>query len=125
MILDASVVIALRSAEDRHAERAAALVIGAEDLVIHPVTLAECLVVPARAGIAEQVREQLLIGVGMHLWQPDEDEPVRVATVGAGVRVGLPDCYVLALAEHTGTAIATFDDGLRAAAGARGIEVVG
>lgn len=50
MILDASVVVALRSAHDRHAERAAALVVGARGLVVHPVTLAECLVVPARGG---------------------------------------------------------------------------
>lgn len=125
MILDASVVIALRSGEDIHAERAAALVIGADELVIHPVTLAECLVVPARAGLAAQVREQLLDGLGIRLWLPDADEPVRVATVRAEVRVSLPDCYVLALAEQTRAPLATFNDGLRAAARARGVEVTG
>ncbi|MFT4136210.1 type II toxin-antitoxin system VapC family toxin [Microbacterium sp.] len=125
MILDASVVIALRSEHDRHAGRAAALLARADDLIIHPVTLAECLVVPARAGIADEVRDALVDGLGLRLWTPDEDEPVRVATVRAQTRVALPDCYVLVLAEQLGAPLATFDQGLRSAAAARGVEVVG
>lgn len=125
MILDASVVIALRSARDAHADRATALVLGVDELVLHPVTLAECLVVPARAGLANEVRDQLMDGLGMRLSRPGDDEPLRVAAVRAETGIGLPDCYVLALAEESGSALATFDSALRAAAIARGVDVVG
>lgn len=125
MIVDASAIIALRSADDPHADRAARLVAGIDELLLHPVTLAECLVVPARAGLARQVRDQLIHGLAMRLHHPDDDEPIRVATVRAQTRIALPDCYVLALAEQTGMPLATFDAGLRAVATSRGVNVVG
>lgn len=84
MILDASAVVALRSAHDRHAERAVALVVGARGLVVHPVTLASASSSPPA-----------------------------------------PDRYVLALAEQLGEQLATFDDGLRSEAAARGVETAG
>lgn len=120
MILDASVAIALRSSRDVHAERARSLVLHAAELVIHPVTLAETLVVPARAGIADLVRARLLEGLGIRLWEPDVDEPLRVAELRAQVGVALPDCYVLALAEQTGLPVASFDKRLVRAAMQRG-----
>ncbi|ALJ19936.1 type II toxin-antitoxin system VapC family toxin [Microbacterium sp. No. 7] len=123
MILDASVLIALRSPQDVHAERAAALVLDADRLIVHPVTLAECLVRPARAGRAGQVRQALLDGLGIRLWSPDDDEPERVALLRAQSGVALPDCYPLALAEQTGRPLATYDDALRDAARARGVGV--
>lgn len=123
MILDASLLIALRSPQDVHAEHAARLASTAEELIVHPVTLAESLVAPARAGIARQVRVQLLDGLGIRLWHPDEDEPERVALIRAKSRVALPDCYPLALAEHTGKALATLDEALGNAARERGVSV--
>jgi predicted nucleic acid-binding protein len=125
VILDASVVIALRSPQDAHAELARLLVLDRDELIIHPVTLAETLVVPARAGIAKEVRERLIDGIGMQVWRPDDDEPVRVAELRAETRVALPDCYVLALAELLGHPLATFDARLAAAATARGVQIAG
>ncbi len=124
MILDASVAIALRSPQDAHADRAGAIATGADSLVLHPVTLAETLVGPAVAGIAAEVRALLLDGLGIRLWTPDDREPGRVALLRAQSRVALPDCYPLALAEHTGDVLATFDEALMRAARERGVAVV-
>lgn len=123
MILDASVAIALRSPQDAHAAEAVRLVLKADDLVVHPVTLAETLVAPARAGIAAQVRQELLEGLGIRLWHPQMEEPERVATLRAETRAALPDCYPLALAEHLRMPLATFDEPLRNAARSRGIAI--
>ena len=124
MILDASVVIALRSPRDAHAERAARLVLDADRLIVHPVTLAECLVVPARRGVADAVEAALRRDLGVEVWQPADDEPRRVAGLRAAVRIALPDCYPLALAEETGQPLATFDAALAEAAAERGVPVV-
>lgn len=124
MILDASVTIALRSPQDAHAERASAMILGAEYLVLHPVTLAETLVAPARVGMAAEVRSLLLTGLGIQLWAPDDEEPQRVALLRARSRVALPDCYPLAVAQRADMALATFDEQLAAAARAQGVTVV-
>lgn len=124
MILDASVVIALRSSRDPHADAARALILGAGELLIHPVTLAEALVVPARAGIAAEVRTRLVDGLGIRVWEPDFDEPLRIAELRAATRVALPDCYVLGLAEATDMSLATFDARLAAEARVRDVVVV-
>ncbi|MDT0156103.1 PIN domain-containing protein [Microbacterium sp. ARD32] len=118
-------MIALRSPRDPHAESAASLVVGADELVIHPVTLAEVLVVPARAGLADQVRARLVDGLGIRVSAPDADEPLRIASLRAATRVALPDCYVLGLAAETGSPLATFDAALAAAARGRDVTVVG
>lgn len=123
MILDASVAIALRSPQDPHADAARAVVLSAEELVMHPVTLAEVLVVPARAGLAAQVRDRLIDELGVRIWDPDPDEPLRVAELRAATRIALPDCYVLQLAEQSGHEVATFDDRLRRAARGRGVAI--
>lgn len=123
MILDASVVIALRSPQDAHAERARALVLSADDLGIHPVTLAEVLVVPARAGVAAEVRTRLVEGLGMRVCTPTDEEPLHIAELCASTRVALPDCYPLRLAERDGVPLATFDERLARAARERGVVV--
>lgn len=124
MILDASVAIALRSPSDPHASRAAELILAAEDLVIHPVTLAECLVAPARSGSAGEVRRLLVEGIGIRVWATVDDEPERVADLRAATRSALPDCYPLLLATELGLPLATFDAVLAATARERGIHVV-
>lgn len=123
MILDASVAIALRSPQDAHAAHAERLVVEADELIIHPVALAECLVAPARAGLLAETHRVLLDDLGIRLWHPDEDEPDRIATLRAESRVALPDCYPLTLAERTGYPLATFDAALRRAARDRGVPV--
>lgn len=125
MILDASVAIALRSPQDPHADRARELVLGMRELVIHPVTLAETLVAPARAGVAAVVRAHLIDALGVTVWRSDADEPLRVAELRAATRTPLPDCYVLALAEATGMPLASFDERLVRTAQERGADVRG
>ncbi len=116
MILDASVAIALRSAEDAHSERAAEIVADTPILTMHPVTLAEVLVAPARVGAAAEARALLVDELGLSVWVPDEEEPERVAILRARTRVSLPDCYPLMLAIETGEPLATFDEALQRAA---------
>ncbi|WP_375384369.1 PIN domain-containing protein [uncultured Microbacterium sp.] len=122
--LDASFVIALRSTSDAHADAAdAAFSSMRDERCIHPVTLAEILVDPARHGREGLVRSAL-VDAGISLRQPDEDEPIRVAQLRVQTRLALPDCYVLALADRTHAAVASFDARLRAAAAARGLALV-
>jgi len=123
VILDAGVAIALRSPQDPHAEAARAIVLAAEELVIHPVTLAEALVAPARAGVAARVRDHLIDGLGVVIWDPDAEEPLRVAELRAATRIALPDCYVLQLAEQSGHALASFDHRLLQTARDRGVAI--
>lgn len=123
--LDASFVIALRSRHEPHSRLASAVI--DEDvprtLLIHPLTLAEVLVGPARADREVAVRDALLES-GVTTWEPDADEPLRIARLHATTGLKLPDCVVLALAEHSGAALASFDDRLRMVARARGLRVV-
>lgn len=123
--LDASFVIALRSRDDEHSRRAAAVITAdiGQELLIHPLTLAEVLVEPARVDREVAVRDALVDG-GVTMWQPDVDEPVRIARLRVTTSLKLPDCVVLALAERSGAALASFDDRLRAVARARGVPVL-
>lgn len=124
IVLDASVLIAHFDTTDVHHERATALLLGAADepMGASPLTLAEVLVGPARAG-------QLDRGIAsLHQLQVtavvlDEDSPARLAVLRAGTTLKLPDCCVLLAAEQTHGAVATFDARLAGAATERGIAV--
>ncbi len=122
--LDASVIIAHLDSDDRHHERATALLLDVADkeLCASRLTLAEVLVGPARAGkleIAATVLHELGVqGLGL-----DDEAPERLATLRATTPLKLPDCCVLLVAEQMGCAIATFDDRLAAVARRRGVEV--
>ena len=122
--LDASFVIALRSRHEPHSRLASAVITTgvARTLLIHPLTLAEVLVDPARAEREIDVRDAL-VESGVTTWEPDPDEPLRIARLRATTDLQLPDCVVLALAEHAGATLASFDDRLRTVARARGLRV--
>lgn len=124
IVLDAGVLISHLDATDTYHERASAflLEVADESLGASPVTLAEVLVAPARAGQLDQavaVLNQLEV-ITVRLGQ---DEPVRLAMLRAGTTLKLPDCCVLLAAEQTHGAVATFDDRLATAAGTRGMVV--
>lgn len=121
IVCDASVLIAHLEAEDPHHDRATALLANTagEALAASPLTLAEVLVGPARAGRADRataVLEQLQIRT---ISLPD-DAPLRLALLRAGTNLKLPDCAVLLAAETVGAAVASFDQRLCAAARDRG-----
>lgn len=126
IVVDASWVVALRDPGDDHHGGAVATAreIADEDAVLHPVTLAECLVAPARLGRLEEAFAGLR--ASFDLADVDPDAPVRWARLRAETGLRLPDAIVLdtALRLHA-RAVATFDERLAARAAGRGIEVLG
>lgn len=123
-MLDASVLISYFG-DDTHSAAAKAVLTGAVIPVqMHPVTLAEVLAGPARRG-TEAHASIAVSEVGVIISHPDDDEPLRIARLRAATGLKLPDCYVLALAEQTGSPLATFDDRLATVARDRGVSVLG
>ncbi|MBX7159281.1 MAG: type II toxin-antitoxin system VapC family toxin [Acidimicrobiia bacterium] len=124
IVLDASVLIAHLDGDDRHHDRATELLMAAADggLGASPITLAEVLVGPARAGLLEQANSALHT-LGVATIPVAEDAPVRLALLRARTRLKLPDCCVLLAAETTRSEIATFDNHLVRAATELGLMV--
>jgi predicted nucleic acid-binding protein len=124
IVLDASVLIAHLDATDVHHERASALLNDAADeaLAAGPITLAEVLVGPARAGKVDH-GAALLHDLDVTTVPLLDDAPVRLAMLRAGTGLKMPDCCVLLAAEQTHGSLATFDDRLATAAAERGLAV--
>lgn len=122
IVLDASVLIAHLDATDVHHARAGELLLAVTDepLGASPLTLAEVLVGPARAGQLDRgtasLRQLEVTSVGFQ-----DDAPMRLAVLRAGTGLKLPDCCVLLAAERTHGAVATFDARLADAAAAQGL----
>lgn len=113
IVLDASVLIAHLDAGDAHHERATQLMLGAvaEPLAASPLTLAEVLVGPARAGRVAAARAAL-DDLKIRAVPLEDDAPTQLATLRATSRLRLPDCCVLLAAQTTHAAVATFDERL-------------
>lgn len=124
IVLDASVLIAHLDATDIHHERAGALLRDTADeaLGASPITLAEVLVGPARAGKVER-GTALLHELDVTSVRLLDDAPARLAVLRAGTGLKLPDCCVLLAAEQTRGAVATFNDRLANAATQRGLAI--
>ena len=122
IVLDASVLIAHLSAADARHERATQLLLAAGDepFAASPLTLAEVLVGPARAGLLERA-SVVLRQLGVTAVALDTDAPARLATLRAITGLKLPDCCVLLAAEQAGAAVLTLDDRVAAAARERGL----
>lgn len=124
IVLDASVLIAHLDSTDAHHERATRLLLdaGEAEFGASPLTLAEVLVGPARAGklavAASALRRLEIAAVPL----PD-DAPRRLAMLRSNVGLRLPDCCVLFAAETANAELATFDDRLIGAAQRSGIDV--
>jgi predicted nucleic acid-binding protein len=125
IVLDASVLIAHLDADDPHHERAGRLLADAapQPLAASPLTLAEVLVAPARAGRLDRA-SAALEELGVVTVPLGDDAPLRLAVLRAGTALRLPDCCVLLAAETAGAAVATFDGRLAGAARERGHAVV-
>ena len=124
IVLDASVLVAHLDATDIHHQRAGALLgdVADEPLGASPITLAEVLVGPARAGEVER-GTALLDELEVTSVRLLDDAPARLAMLRAGTGLKLPDCCVLLAAEQTRGAVATFDDRLANAAAERGLAI--
>lgn len=124
IVLDACVLIAHLDAHDAHHVRAETLLLDTSDeqLLASPLTLAEVLTGPARAGQLDRATAALALleVAGVDLGQ---DAPTQLALLRAGTNLKLPDCCVLLAAETAHAAVATFDERLANAARERGFEV--
>ena len=123
--IDASVVVAhLDERDARHELAVERLLEAAEQrLAASPITIAEVLVGPARAGRLEAARAALR-DLGLHEVPLAADAPVRLAALRADTNLKLPDCCVL-LAAQDGPAgsILTFDERLGVEARGLGLTV--
>ncbi|GAA2925787.1 hypothetical protein GCM10010458_04530 [Microbacterium luteolum] len=124
IVLDAGVLIAHLATDDVHQDAAFEILDTEEDLLIHPLTLAEALVHPARRG-TELDDLARIDSLGLLRRDENVDEPVQIARLRAASSMTLPDCAVLATAESFGATLATFDRRLADIARSRGVEVVG
>ncbi|MGQ0678613.1 MAG: type II toxin-antitoxin system VapC family toxin [Actinomycetota bacterium] len=118
IVVDASWVIALRDPEDpNHTDAVADNVASGdlETLLLHPVTMAECLVGPAKLGLAEAAAAALQMAF---LVVPiRNNDPVRWASIRAETGLKLPDAVVLDTVRTHDARLLTFDAALRKCAG--------
>lgn len=117
IVLDASVLIAHLDGRDAHHERAGRLLAatGSRPLGASPLTLAETLVAPARAGLLVDARDALE-RLGVVELPLGADAHVRLADLRACTGRKLPDCCVLLAAKELGGVVASFDDALNESA---------
>ena len=125
IVLDASVLIAHLDERDAQHELAVERLLEAAEqrLAASPITVAEVLVGPARAGQLEAartaLRELALLEVPLAT-----DAAVRLAALRAETNLKLPDCCVLLAAEDArGGSILTFDERLGVQAAHLGLTV--
>ncbi|MCY3635925.1 MAG: PIN domain-containing protein [bacterium] len=126
IVADASWVVALRDPGDGHHRQAKVInqEIADEDALLHPVTLAECLVAPAQLGVLNDAADGLR--ASFVVTDVDVDAPERWAALRAQTGLQLPDVIVLDTAlTYNARAIATFDTRLATSASLRGLEVLG
>ncbi len=121
IVLDASVLIS-HLIEDVHSARALDIIDTEEELAIHPMTLAECLVGPVRVG-REVEAMRTLDALGIERLSIGDQQPLALAKLRADTPLKLPDCCVLAAAIETGATLATFDTSLAKVASEHGVTV--
>lgn len=125
IVLDACVVIAHLDANDVHHGRATRLLadLGVQPTTMSPLSRAEVLVAPARAGRRRAV-EDAMAQMDIDVDDLPGDAAGQLAELRAHTGLRLPDCCVLLTAERHGPAeIATFDARLARAATERGLVV--
>lgn len=125
IVADASYLIALGDPTDLHHAAATQVRAAIEERVVllHPLTLAECLVGPSVLGRLHEAEDALRRATDVVAFDPDS--PVRLATLGAASRLRMPDAIVLDTAVAHDAAIVTFDDRLAVVARGLGLEVHG
>jgi len=113
IVLDASALIAfLDPADAWHGRAVGSLIdLGPSPLGLSPVTHAEVLVGPTRAGTLRATQAALAtLGVA-EIGLPGDAAP-RLARLRAEARLKLPDCCVILAAQQSTGLILTFDDRL-------------
>jgi predicted nucleic acid-binding protein len=117
IVLDASALIAFLNRSDALHERAVAslLALGPQPFAISPITYAEILVGPTRAGRLDRTRAALAT-LGVAETALPADAAPRLARLRLDTSLKLPDCCVILAAQQGSASILTFDDGLVSAA---------
>lgn len=126
IVADVSWVIALRDPADAHHDVAVESNrnLGAENVVLPALTLAECLVGPARLGVLDEADRDLR--AAFEILEADGDAPTRWAALRASARLRLPDTVVLdAALLRKARGIATFDETLAERAATHDLDVIG
>lgn len=123
IVLDASVVIAFLDPNDRHHQRAVHLLEerAADGFRMHQLTLAEVLVGAVRTGRGNQLLDDL-VSAGV---VATSTEPQILAELRATTGLKMPDCCVLAVAQHWSLPLATFDEQLARVARELGVPTLG
>ncbi|MDR2620925.1 MAG: PIN domain-containing protein [Propionibacteriaceae bacterium] len=124
IVIDASALIAALDSHDAHHKKAQQLLGDTTDLGIHPLTLAEILVLPVK----EQRGQAVLDAISktcIKVLSAEIITPLDAATARAATGLKLPDAVVLATAQALKAGIVTFDLRLAAAANRMGIETSG
>jgi len=125
IVFDASVLIAyLDGDDDLHVEAETLLAaVVDDDFGANSLTLAEVLVVPARAGQMEAV-QAALAEIELNELSFPPGTAVRVAQLRASTGLKMPDCCVLLAAEDHHATVASFDDRLVRVAQDRNLAVL-
>jgi predicted nucleic acid-binding protein len=111
-VVDASVLIGWLDDRDPHHAAAIEVLAAVDRFMVHPLTLAEVLVHPARHGREGEVVARLE-AIGMVVSTLPID-PIALARVRAATGLKMPDCVVLVCAMTHEAGVATFDERLRA-----------
>ncbi len=121
---DASVLIAHLDVTDAHHERAVSVLLQvAPPLVASPITLAEVLVGPARAGRLDEAHAALT-SLRVREIALADDAAGRLAALRADTGLKLPDCCVLLAAQDASAqAVLSFDERLATVARRLGLIV--
>ena len=127
VVIDANVGIARMQAAHRNHHRAGRLLSKIQaPIAIHPITLAECLVLPIKRGFdPEEVELETLAILTARLGTEPEltsdfTWPAKLAETRAKSGLKMPDAIVLATAIILDGQVASFDEGLRSNAAALG-----
>lgn len=124
IVLDANVLIAFSRRDHEYHERAAGILADPTvEYVVHQLTLAEYLVLPARQGLASDALRWVRDAIGAHTpgdLLSGDDFTVLLANTRAATGLKMPDAIVLATAQSLGGYVATFDAKLRAASSTAG-----
>ena len=118
IVVDASVLIAHLDENDALHDRAVDVLLASAEqpLACSPITLAEVLVGPARAGRLRDARNAIT-NLGVAEIPLGEGAAARLAELRAETALKLPDCCVLLAADDAqAQAVLTFDDRLARAA---------
>jgi len=123
--LDADVLIGALDSSDAHHGRARQLFVRARErqdtVSISVVNLTEVLIAPAADASKLAAAREAIAALGVAIHQPSEAIAVDAARLRGRHPISLPDAYLLASANHTGSTVASFDQKVQQAARREGL----